>query len=185
MVRTALKPARRRVHCERLLDTFVAVRAELLSLLAQHLESHDDALDALQETFLKCWRRRDHLHEVRNLRAWIYCIGINTARDMQRNVWRRRSRPLETPMIMADRPGNSPGEQLLQCEALERLRVALVDLRPEEREVFLLRQNSDMTYDEIAVRRRAPVGTIKTQMRAALMKLRDVLQDRELAKATG
>src|SRR5579862_4248471 len=131
MVRTALKPARRRVHYERLLDTFVAVRAELLSLLAQHLESHDDALDALQETFLKCWRRRDQLHQVRNLRAWIYRVGINTARDLQRNVWRRRSRPLETPLVLADQPDNAPAEQLIQREALERLRVALVDLRPE------------------------------------------------------
>ena len=85
------------------------------------------------------------------------------------------------PLLLADRPSNSPSEQLLHREVLERLRVALVDLRPEERDVFLLRQNSDLTYDEIAVRRRTPVGTIKTQMRTALMKLRDVLQDREPA----
>ncbi len=42
-------------------------------------------------------------------------------------------------------------------------------------EVFLLRQNSDLTYDEIAAKRSAPVGTVKTQMRAALHKLRAVL----------
>ena len=182
MVRTAsMSGRRRRVNSERLLATFADVRADLLALLAQQLGSHDDALDALQDTFLKCWRRREQLHEVRNLRAWLFRVALNTARDFQRNVWRRRSRPLEMPLILADRPSNSPSEQLLHREALERLRVALVDLRPEERDVFLLRQNSDLTYDEIAVRRRTPVGTIKTQMRTALMKLRDVLHDREPA----
>ena len=66
-------------------------------------------------------------------------------------------------------------DQLLNREDLDRIRKALTDLRPDEREVFLLRQNSDLTYDEIADKRRAPVGTVKTQMRAALQKLRAVL----------
>ena len=60
---------------------------------------------------------------------------------------------------------------------LERLRAAVQQLRPEEREVFLLRQHTDRTYEEIARLRCAPVGTVKTQMRAALQKLRLVLQE--------
>jgi RNA polymerase sigma-70 factor (ECF subfamily) len=51
-------------------------------------------------------------------------------------------------------------------------------LRPEEQAVFLLRQNGDLTYEEIAELRRSPVGTVKTQMRAALQKLRRVLKDK-------
>src|SRR2546423_1283637 len=60
-------------------------------------------------------------------------------------------------------------------DAVDPHRQALTGLRPDEREVLLLRQNSDLTYDEIAVKGRAPVGTVKTQMRAALHKLRAVL----------
>ena len=45
-------------------------------------------------------------------------------------------------------------------------------LRPDEKEVFLLRQNGGLTYEEIAEIRKAPVGTVKTQMRSALQKLR-------------
>jgi RNA polymerase sigma-70 factor (ECF subfamily) len=47
-----------------------------------------------------------------------------------------------------------------------------MDLRPDEKEVFLLRQNGDLTYDQIAEARGSPVGTVKTQMRSALQKLR-------------
>jgi RNA polymerase sigma-70 factor (ECF subfamily) len=179
MPQTAAIPVRRlRAMKERLLTEFAAARPDLLSVLTQHLGCHEDALDALQEAFLKCWRRRDRVHEVRNLRAWIFRVGLNAARDLQRNVWRRRSRPLEAPLLLADRPNSCPAEQLLHNESLDRLRAALLNLRREEREVFLLRQNSDLTYDEIAARRRTPVGTVKTQMRMALMKLRGVLQER-------
>ena len=51
-------------------------------------------------------------------------------------------------------------------------------LRPEEQAVFLLRQNADLTYEEIAELRRSPVGTVKTQMRAALHKLKQVLKEK-------
>src|SRR5438874_6458726 len=122
MVRTASSAALRRRNAERLLTTFADVRADLLCVLRQQFGCHDDALDALQEAFLKCWRRRDRVHEVHNLRAWIFRVGLNTARDFQRNVWRRRSRPLEAPLLLADRPGNSPSEQMIHAESLERLR---------------------------------------------------------------
>lgn len=69
----------------------------------------------------------------------------------------------------------APGTILEEQETLDRLRIAIGQLRQDEKEVFLLRQNGDLTYEEIAVIRRAPVGTVKTQMRAALSKLRTIL----------
>jgi RNA polymerase sigma-70 factor, ECF subfamily len=60
---------------------------------------------------------------------------------------------------------------------VERRRGALLDRRDEEKEVFLLRQNGELTYEEIAELRACPVGTVKTQMRTALQKLRRVLHD--------
>jgi len=60
-------------------------------------------------------------------------------------------------------------------ESIDRVRQAILGLRDEEKEVFLLRQNGDLTYEQIAEMRRCPVGTIKTQMRTALEKLRKVL----------
>ena len=72
----------------------------------------------------------------------------------------------------------SPMEVLEERERDERLRSAILELRAEEKEVYLLRQNGNLTYEEIAVIRRAPVGTVKTQMRAALAKLRQTLREK-------
>ena len=69
----------------------------------------------------------------------------------------------------------SPGQTLEFKESVQRLRKAILGLRQEEKEVFLLRQNGDLTYEQIAEFRHCPVGTVKTQMRSALEKLRKLL----------
>lgn len=157
---------------------FNEVRAELVSTLYFMLGNNDDAQDAAQDTFLKCWRTREGLGGVQNVRAWIFRVGLNTAKDLQRNAWRRRAKPVgDAPLPEVPKEGSSPSDAAQEKEALEQLRQALFELRPEEKEIFLLRQNGDLTYEEIAELRRAPVGTVKTQMRSALQKLRRLLKD--------
>ena len=70
----------------------------------------------------------------------------------------------------------TPDEALSRKEQLEQLRDAIVTLRPEEQEIFLMRQNGDMTYQEIADAMDLPAGTVKTRMRLALTKLRKALK---------
>ncbi len=158
-----------------LLCAFNALRDELVSTLVYLLGNRDDALDAAQEAFLKCWRVRDSMGEVINLRAWIFRVGMNTARDLQRSAWSRKVKPLVGEDLMLPARDDPPGQAAEDAEALERLRQAIGQLRQEEKEVFLLRQNGGLTYEQIAEIRRSPVGTVKTQMRAALQKLRKVL----------
>src|SRR5208337_4572655 len=116
------------------------------------------------------------LEDVRNMRAWIFRVGLNAAKDLQRSAWRRRSRPLIASNDAGPATEDTPVDSLEEKESLEQLRAALLGLRPEEKAIFLLRQNGDLTYEEIAELRRSPVGTVKTQMRSALQKLRRVLK---------
>lgn len=158
-------------------EAFNEVRAKLVSTLFFVLGNHDDAQDAAQDAFLKCWRARGGIAEVRNLRAWIFRVGLNAAKDLQRNAWRRRAKPLDGSLL-GEATVPSPADSLVDQESLERLRLALHELRAEEKAVFLLRQNGDLTYEEIAELRATPVGTVKTQMRTALQKLRRVLKEK-------
>ena len=162
-----------------LVSVFAGLRDELVSTLWFIVGNRDDALDAAQETFVKCWKARDGLHEVINLRAWIFRVGLNAARDLKRSAWRRKVRPLsgEGDDAMYVDAANPPANRVLHDEELERLRDALVHLRDEEKEVFLLRQNGGLTYEQIAEMRSSPIGTVKTQMRTALMKLKKVVAE--------
>jgi RNA polymerase sigma-70 factor (ECF subfamily) len=185
MSRLATKPT---VRAERLdealppdeafVRAFNEVRTELVSTLFFLLGNQADAQDAAQDAFLKCWRTRETLGEVRNMRAWIFRVGLNAAKDLQRSAWRRRAKPLHDNVGQDAMFELNPAQSLEDQEALEQLRQALVELRPEEKAVFLLRQNGELTYEEIAALRRCPVGTVKTQMRAAMHKLRRVLQEK-------
>lgn len=158
-----------------LVDTFNDLRDELVSTLMFLLGNRDDALDAAQEAFLKCWRTRDSAQDVQNLRAWIFRVAMNTARDVQRSAWTRRVKPMAGEDVMFAARDLAPGQTMEDQEVVDRLRCAIRELRQDEQEVFLLRQNGELTYEQIAEIRQAPVGTVKTQMRTALIKLRKVL----------
>ncbi len=160
---------------ELLLRTFTELRDDLVSTLWFLLGNPDDAQDIAQEVFLRCWRAQSGLPEVRDLRAWIFRVALNAARDVQRSAWRRRVKPLLGEDIMQLADGAAPPQIVEDQESLLRIRQALLQLRPEEKEVFLLRQNGELTYDQIAQMRKCPIGTVKTQMRTALEKLRKVL----------
>src|SRR5438552_5991907 len=127
---------------------FNALRDELVSTLLYLLGNRDDAQDAAQEAFLKCWRARDSLTEVQNLRAWIFRVGLNAAKDMQRSAWHRKAKPLVGEDTMLVDRAAAPGQALEDQEDLDRLRRALVGLRQEEKEIFLLRQNGALTSEQ-------------------------------------
>ncbi len=153
---------------------FARHHAELLGTLFYLLGNVHDAQDALQEAFVRAWPHREKLAEVENLRAWLFRVVLNTGRDLRDSAWRRRRESLNGADEMTSMLAG-PDQQLLRDEELGQFRRALLTLSDDEREVFLLRQNGELTYDEIAETVRAPVGTVKTRMRTALQKLRDAV----------
>jgi RNA polymerase sigma factor (sigma-70 family) len=158
-------------------EVFAHCQDELLGTLYYLLGNAEDARDALQEAFLRCWRHRQGVPQIDNLRAWIFRVALNVGRDVRSAAWRRRRRPMdEDEQAMLTSRERPPEAEAARREQLTLLRRALHGLRPEEQEVFLLRQNGQMTYDEIAETINIPVGTVKTRMRLALAKLREALE---------
>lgn len=166
---------------ETLEDTFARCQSELMGLLYHLVGNAEDARDAYQDTFLKCWRNRDQLASVQNLKAWIFRIAMNTGRDLRQTAWRRRRRDLpDDESVGADRRERAcPPTTMEIDEQVALIRAAISQLRSEEKEVFLLRQNAEMTYAEIAVALGIPSGTVKTRMRLALARLRSILTSSE------
>lgn len=162
----------------RLEDWFARLQGELLGSLYYMLGSREDALDALQEAFVKCWRNRDQFPTVQNARAWIFRIALNTGRDMRQAAYKRLRQAMPDEGALAGRE-RGPVESAELRERDRRVQEALLDLREEELEVFLLRQNGDLTYEQIAASLDIPVGTVKTRMRLALTRLRESLGTEE------
>ena len=112
------------------------------------LGNREDAQDAAQEAFLKCWRTRSGLSAVQT-RAWVFRVGLNVAKDVQRRPWRRRGRFWRTARCSSI-ARTDPGRAAEDREDVGRFRTAIAGLRREEQEVFLLRQNGGLTYEQIA-----------------------------------
>src|SRR5438067_9961504 len=129
-------PANGRPGDDALVAMFNQVRDELVSTLLYLLGNADDAQDAAQEAFLKCWRARATVPDVQNLRAWIFRVGLNAAKDFQRSAWQRRSRPLPEDDLLLPVRDDGPGQAVEDQETLDRLRKAIAHLRQEEKEVF-------------------------------------------------
>jgi RNA polymerase sigma-70 factor (ECF subfamily) len=163
--------------------TYLDVHAELVGLLFGVLRNWEDARDAAQNGFLKCWKFRNELDNIRDLRSWLIHVSLNAARDLRRREEIRRAVPLD---VLGDsvptRSGATAEDEVIHRERLWRLQAALRELRPAEREVFILRQDTGLTYEEIAEARGYPVGTVKTLMRMALRKLRHRLVEVEAAR---
>jgi RNA polymerase sigma factor (sigma-70 family) len=161
---------------KRLEEAFSRYQGELLGMLYYVVGNAEDARDALQDAFVKCWKHRDGLAEIENLRAWIFRIALNAGRDLRGAAWHRRRHPLEEGGTLLAATDPRPDAQAVQNERLAILRRAIGQLRPEEQEVFLLRQDGQMTYDQIAETISIPLGTVKTRMRLSLMKLREAME---------
>lgn len=160
---------------DHLVRAFNESRDEIVSTLCFILGNREDARDAAQEAFLKCWRAQASLKEVRNMRAWIFRVAVNVARDHQRSGWYRRSKQFAGEDSMLHGKDIEAQSKFEHKEELDLVRKGIMFLRQDEKEVFLLRQNGELTFEQIAEIRRTPIGTVKTQMRSAVHKLRQRL----------
>jgi RNA polymerase sigma-70 factor (ECF subfamily) len=173
---TKAEAAAERDRCADPLErAFVDYQGELLGMLYHLVGNLQDAQDALQESFVKCWRNRDKIDELQNLKAWVFRVALNTGRDLRQTAWRRRRQALpDDPSSVVSRQ-RAPEEEVEANEQIAQLREAVSQLRLEEQEVFLLRQNAEMTYEEISEALNVPTGTVKTRMRLALGRLRTAM----------
>ena len=160
-------------HEELVTARFEALRDRLLGTAYLVVGHHEDAREIVQDAFVKCWRHRQKAGEVKDLEAWIFSVLLNTARDSRRRRKVRKAESLPTEDAMPARAtGTDPGRRAAAREELVRVRAAIHHLPEVEREVFLLRQNGDLTYEGISEVLGCPVGTAKTRMRKALLRLR-------------
>src|SRR5262249_4117605 len=117
-----------------LVEVFADMREALLRTLRALLGNLQDAEDALQVGFLRCWQARATLGNLLNLRAWVWRVTVNAGKDIRRHL--RRS--LKAADINRPSPQRCPSEVVIEEERRNRLRAALFHLSRKEKEVFLL-----------------------------------------------
>ena len=142
---------------------------------ARMLGSVDAAEDAVQDAFVRAYDQLSQCKEPDKFVGWFFLILRNRC-FAERRRRTREGRALEaTDEAIAgpDRPDGNV-EQVEQAHALER---ALVDLTPEQREVFVLKHVEGLAYEEIAGMTGATVASLKMRMHRAYDRLRELLKE--------
>jgi RNA polymerase sigma-70 factor, ECF subfamily len=143
--------------------------------------NHAEAEDLVQETYVRAIPAMGRLRPESNVKAWLFKI--------LRNIWfnQLRKRRSEPQMVQTDEEGGSldnlvnPGQNSYEIYAGEverrRVRAAIQELSLESREIILLREFEELSYQEIAGLLGCPQGTVMSRLARARSKLRVLLAE--------
>jgi len=146
------------------------------SLALRMLKAQSDAEDLLQEVFLQVWRQATAYSVERGSpEAWLINIARSRAIDKLRSMRRR-----EKSFVLTDDPAAAESPDNVETSAGESetrliMNSALANLPEAQRRVLELAYFDGLSQTEIAARLAEPLGTVKTRMRAGILRLRGML----------
>jgi RNA polymerase sigma-70 factor, ECF subfamily len=131
----------------------------------------EDALDAVQEAFISAYQALAQFDLNRRFYPWFYVILRNCCYKLATARGKRESSVSDELMILAPTPSITPEQTLL-------LEQAMIEMRAEDRELIILRHLDGLSYEELAERLDAPLGTIMSRLYNARKSLREKLARR-------
>jgi RNA polymerase sigma-70 factor (ECF subfamily) len=139
----------------------------------RHVEPRDMAAELFQDVWHNLIQARARYRDDAPFGAWLYKLAHNRLIDHY-----RRQRPAEAvPEDLAAAETQQPEVMAMQSQQAQRLLAALGRLPPEQREIIVLREEQELTLEQIAVIQEVGRETVKSRLRYALAKLREVLDD--------
>jgi RNA polymerase sigma-70 factor (ECF subfamily) len=157
------------------------------ALALRLLSDPSEACDVVQEVFLKVFRNVKAFRGQSSLKTWIYRITVNEAHNARRWFFRHRRREVELDSD-PDESRNwkenipdacpSPFEAAFEREKHVMIEAALEKISPMFREAVVLRDITDMSYEEIAEILGVTLGTVKSRILRGREALREELMGR-------
>jgi RNA polymerase sigma-70 factor (ECF subfamily) len=158
---------------------------ELYGYLRRYLGDGSLAEDVFQNTFLQLYVKTGQYEPGRPVRPWLYTIATHQAIDALRRNGRHQAVSLEqeradpgegelrTLLELLESRGPSPVEAASEQERRERVRASVDGLPDFLRHVLVMAYYQGLKYREIADVLGIPVGTVKSRLHAALVKLQE------------
>lgn len=174
---------------ERAVEELYARYSRPLYSLAYQVTGADRyAQEVVQEVFVSVWNTAARFDPARgSLGPWLFTIARHKAIDLVRREANHRKRSADVDLELKEAPDDVDHEAWVNLRR-DRVREALAQLNEPQRMALELAFFSGLTHVEVAERLGIPLGTAKTRIRSALLKLRDALgtslsEDEDLADA--
>ena len=153
----------------------------LMNFVFRFVKDYDVSEDIVQETFLRVFRKRRDYKAIANFSTWIFTIAGNLAKSelRRRKRWKFLSldsdngydKNFELPDL-----GMTPDRMTAVKLLDENVQKAIDILNPKYKEPIILRNIEGMSYQQIAEITGVPVGTVKSRVHRARMKLQKKLR---------
>ena len=165
-------------------DLLLRFQQPVYALALRLLDDPAEACDVVQEVFLKVFRNIGNFRGQSTLKTWIYRITVNEAHNARRWFFRHRRREVELDNnpdearnwkeMVPDR-SRSPFDAAFDREQHVMLEAALDRINPIFREAVVLRDITDLSYEEIAEVLGVSLGTVKSRILRGREALREEL----------
>jgi RNA polymerase sigma-70 factor, ECF subfamily len=167
-------------------------RRPIFNFVLRYVRDPVAAEDVTQDCFLRVVRSADSYVREAKFTTWLFTVARNLCVDASRRAKHRNMASLDAPVgedgqssridfVPSD--GAAADRQAIGQELKNKMQLAIAALPEEQREIFLLREVSDLQFNEIAEIVGVPENTVKSRMRYALEKLREALAEyRDLAE---
>lgn len=160
-----------------LADLYDATNRMVFGMALRVLGDRDLAEDVVVEIYSQVWRRADAYDRRRGApAAWLLMMARTRAIDVQRARGREPATASLEAVSDLETDAAGPEELTAIRERRRWVRGALADLTPEQREVIDLAFYGGLSHSQIAAHLGQPLGTVKTRIRLAMMRLRDRLE---------
>lgn len=153
----------------------------LMNFAYHYLLDREEAEDIVQDTFLKVYQNRHAYKEIAKFSTWIYTITGNLAKTILR---KRRNRKLFffSRLGPEEKDMEFPSHDKLPEAGIEEkyndrmIQKAIVNLPEHFRTAIILRDIQDLSYEEISNIIDAPLGTVKSRINRARLRLQEELE---------
>jgi RNA polymerase sigma-70 factor (ECF subfamily) len=154
---------------------------KIFALCFGMLSREDDAKDATQETFISAYRNLQNFRGEAKVSSWLHRIAVNQCLTKQRRAKTRSETFLDDEenaeeKVFVAPAHQSPARQAEQSERLMHVRQAVNALPVELRQVIVMKEFEEMTFQEISETLQLPLSTVKSRVYTALKQLRMKLE---------
>ncbi len=170
-------------------EIVIRYRARMFAVGFATLKNHADAEEIAQDTFIRAHRALVNFRGDASLATWLYRIALNLARNRYWYFFRRHRHAtisLDSPIGEAQQATFSdrlvtdaadPAREALITEFSELVGLAMDRLGKGAREILILRNSRDYSYEEIARELGISLGTVKSRIARARASLRALVDD--------
>ena len=162
----------------------------VFSLTSRMCRNSADAEEAAQEAFLAAWQALPAFRGDASVATWLYRLVSNACVDILRREGRHQAMAgpsLDDEESSPEPPDKSPSPHALaeRAELRRQIEAGLAALPPEYRQVLILREIHQCTYDEIAQICSIDLGTVKSRINRGRKRLRKILLESGNFSAAG